>query len=162
MCGGVLFTLSRVLEQVVATDIARAQGSFIEHRFDIPSWRAYLFEIATAWADHQMVVKGKFEHDPAWTEWALYHVFGLHTNRFYDYHTEGRLFQGNEVWFEEAFDTWDPCRDVDSPTAAGYFSLVQSRIGKSPDDIFAKLEACWHTLGKTSHAQAAALPARFS
>ena len=157
-----LFTLSHVLEQVVATDIARAQGSFIEHRFDIPSWRAYLFEIATAWADHQMVVKGKFEHDPAWTEWALYHVFGLHTNRFYDYHTEGRLFQGNEVWFEEAFGTWDPCRDVDSPTAAGYFSLVQSRIGKSPDDIFAKLEACWHTLGKTSHAPAAALPARFS
>lgn len=60
-----------VLQQVVATDIARSLGSFIEHRFDVPSWRAYLFEIATAWADHQMVVKGKFEHDPAWTVCAL-------------------------------------------------------------------------------------------
>ena len=133
--------------QVIATDIARALGSFIEHRYDVPSWRAYLFEIATAWAEHQLEVKGKWEHDPAWTEWALYHVFGLHTDRFYDYQAEGRLFQGNEVWFLEAFDAWDPCRDVASPTAIGYFSLVQSRIGKKPDDIFAKLEACWRSLG---------------
>lgn len=67
----------------------------------------------------------------------------MHSDKFFEYHAAGRLLQGNEVWHEEAWEDWDPCKAQSDPSLKGYFSLVQSRMEKHPDDILKKLKQCW-------------------
>ena len=144
-----------VTPQVISTDLAKQLGHWIQNRFDVPSWRGYLLEIALAWDRHVASLRkpGEWSEEPAFTEYALLYIYGLHAGNFFQYHSRTQLSMGNEVWYEEAWKAWDPCKGISDSNGRGYFSLVQSRMEKDPDDILAKLQECWQTLSPSSQKQ---------
>ncbi|KAK9865558.1 hypothetical protein WJX84_003579 [Apatococcus fuscideae] len=85
-----------ITPQVVSTDLFKELGYYIQKRFDVPSWRAYLLDVAKKWDDHQFELRGEWIHDPAFTEWSLLFIYGMHSDKFFKYHAAGRLLQGNE------------------------------------------------------------------
>ena len=116
------------------------------HRIVVNAYPLLALQVAKKWDDHQFELRGEWIHDPAFTEWSLLFIYGMHSDKFFKYHAAGRLLQGNEVWHEEAWDTWNPCKGQADKKTKGYFSLVQSRMEKHPDEILKKLKQCWKSL----------------
>ena len=144
-----------VTPQVISTDLAKQLGHWIQNRFDVPSWRGYLLEIASAWDRHVASLRqpGEWSEEPAFTEYALLYIYGLHAGNFFQYHSRTQLSMGNEVWYDEAWEAWDPCKGIEDPDGRGFFSLVQSRMEKDPDEILARLKECWQSLSPSVQRQ---------
>ncbi|KAK9814725.1 hypothetical protein WJX72_010548 [[Myrmecia] bisecta] len=128
-----------VTPQIMATDIALGLANFIQERFKLPSWQAFLLESLT-W--HQIDYKASgMEWTPPWTEYTLYWIYASHACILDDYHTPAEVLQQNAVWGLDDFKAWNACKDTFNNGQA-YFSLVQSRWQLDPDLIWKKIKPC--------------------
>ncbi|KAK9839575.1 hypothetical protein WJX84_005774 [Apatococcus fuscideae] len=116
-----------VTPQILSTDIALGLGRFIQERFGVAQWGAYLLDAYAAkhiknWEERQYL-----GHDPAWTEYSIYFIFAQHARAFERYHTVGKILQWNAIWEQDQWEKWDACKDT-FEWDWGYLGLVQSRL----------------------------------
>lgn len=134
-----------VTPQILSTDISLQLGQFIEKRFQVDSWVAYLLDVFAAKNKRNWQVNHELTHDPAWTEYSLYFLFAQHAQVFEQYHTNAPVLQWNAIWTWEQYEQWDPCRDT-FDFDYGYFSLVQSNLKVPAETVWQKMQQCWqHT-----------------
>ena len=134
-----------VTPQILSTDVSLQLGQYIEHRFQVDSWVAYLLDVFAAKNKRNWQVNHELSHDPAWTEYSLYFLFAQHAHVFEQYHANAPVLQWNAVWTWEQYEQWDPCRDTFG-FDYGYFSLVQSNLKVPAEALWQKMQQCWqHT-----------------
>lgn len=132
-----------VTPQILSTDISLQLGQYIESRFDVDSWVAFLLDVFAAknkrnWqANHDLTM-----HDPAWTEYSLYFLFAQHAQVFEQYHVNAPVLQWNAIWTWEQYEQWDPCTDTFA-SDTGYLSLVQSNLKVPAETVWQKMQNCW-------------------
>lgn len=130
-----------VTPQILSTDISLQLGQYIQNRFQVDSWVAYLLDVFAAKNKRNLQVKHE-THDPAWTEYSLYFLFAQHAQVFEKYHANAAVLQWNAIWTWEQYEQWDPCRDTFG-FDYGYFSLVQSNLKVPAETLWQKLQQCW-------------------
>lgn len=71
--------------------------------------------------------------DVTWSEYCLYHVYGVRSGSWDKYHCSINTFDlsGNSFWNSDETITWDPEKSFNNPKF--YFSVAQSIAGQSAD-----------------------------
>lgn len=87
--------------------------------------------------DHTKV---NHENGTIWSEYCLYHIYGMHTGFWQRYHHGDANFNlsGNCFWNSEQVKTWDPEKSFLNPKF--YFSVAQSTAGKPASWIKERIE----------------------
>lgn len=128
-----------VTPQIFATDVPLQLSIFIQRRFSVTRWLQFLID---ALSDSFNEANG---WKLPWTEYNLYWIFAHHVGVWDDYHTGVPVLQGNAIWTQSQFNSWDACKDTfeaETPPGEGFFSLVQSRMQIDPALIWAKMAPC--------------------
>jgi len=136
-----------VTPQILATDISLQLGQYIQNRFQVDSWVAYLLEVFADRNQRNWDANHELQHDPAWTEYSIYYVFAQHAQMFEQYHATSVVLQQSAVWTQEQYDMWEPCRDT-FDADYGYLSLVQSNLKIPAEAVWARMQPCWHSTKK--------------
>ncbi|KAL0021915.1 hypothetical protein WJX79_004028 [Trebouxia sp. C0005] len=137
-----------VTPQILATDISLQLGQYIQNRFQVDSWVAYLLEVFADRNQRNWDANHELQHDPAWTEYSIYYVFAQHAQVFEIYHATSIVLQQSAVWTQEQYDTWEPCHDT-FDAGYGYLSLVQSNLKLPAEAVWARMQQCWHSTRKS-------------
>ncbi|KAL0035850.1 hypothetical protein WJX77_005216 [Trebouxia sp. C0004] len=136
-----------VTPQILATDISLQLGQYIQNRFQVDSWVAYLLEVFADRNQRNWDANHELQHDPAWTEYSIYYVFAQHAQVFEKYHATSIVLQESAVWTQEQYDEWEPCQDT-FDADSGYLSLVQSNLKIPAEAVWARMQPCWHSTKK--------------
>ena len=131
-----------VTPQILSTDISLQLGQYIEHRFHVSSWVAFLLEVFADNNQRHWEENHDLQHDPAWTEYSIYYVFAQHAGVFEKYHARAAVLQYNAVWTMDQYDGWDACKDT-FDLDWGHFSLVQSNLKVPAETVWNKMQKCW-------------------
>jgi hypothetical protein len=75
---------------------------------------------------------------PTWTEYCLYHIYGVQSGLWNKYHLNTNIdLSGNCFWNTQQADEWDPEKSFINPHF--YFSVAQSISGKSSEWVKDKI-----------------------
>lgn len=132
-----------VTPQILATDISLQLGQFIENRFQVGSWVAYLLDVFADRNQQNWNANHELQHDPAWTEYSIYYIFAQHAKVFEKYHATAVVLQQSAVWTQEQYEQWDPCMDTFCSDCSGYLSLVQSNLKIPAEAVWGRMQQCW-------------------
>ncbi len=136
-----------VTPQILATDISLQLAQYIQNRFQVDSWVAYLLEVFADRNQRNWDANHELQHDPAWTEYSIYYTFAQHAQVFEKYHATSVVLQQSAVWTQEQYDEWEPCQDT-FDVDYGYLSLVQSNLKIPAEAVWDRMQPCWHSTKK--------------
>jgi len=130
-----------VTPSVLARDGVRALAAYAES--DLPELRRSLAATRRLPGLRSRLGswRGRLLANLPWTEFQLYETFLVRSGRFHTLHvySDDPVVYGNSVWFDGAFDDWDPTARDDEPVA--YFSVVQSYVDVTVAAVERKLRA---------------------
>ena len=137
-----------VMPQVFSTDVAKQLGAYIEDKFEVKSWQAFLL-------DHthpdKMVQRRSLAQTlftgPAWDAYNVYWLFATRACVFENFHVPGSVLQAAAVWSAEMFHQWSPCESTfHQPAKQGVVSLVHPSTNIPSEDVWSKIQPCLRTL----------------
>ena len=79
-------------------------------------------------------------NDVTWSEYCLYHIYGINAGLWDKYHHNVDTFDlhGNSFWNHEETAHWDPEKSFNNPKF--YFSVAQSIAGQSADWVSTRID----------------------
>lgn len=76
---------------------------------------------------------------PTWTEYCLYHIYGVNSGLWNNYHINSNLeLSGNCFWDSIQAERWDPSKSFNNPSF--FFTVAQSIAGKDAEWIKNKIQ----------------------
>lgn len=133
-----------VMPQVFSTDVAKQLGSYIEDKFQVESWQAFLLDQAHP---DKLVQRRHLAqpltHFPGWDAYNVYWLFATRACIFENFHVPGSVLQATAVWSADMFHQWAPCDSTfHQPAKQGVVSLVHPSTNVPPEDVWSKVEPC--------------------
>jgi len=98
--------------------------SYLKALFNDKHWQYLL--------SNTKITSSKFNppDSPTWTEYCLYHIYGMKSRIWDQYHINENInLSGNCFWDAKQAETWDPSLSFNDPDF--YFTVAQSISGKS-------------------------------
>ncbi len=138
-----------VMPQVFSTDVAKQLGSYIQNKFQVKSWQAFLLD--QAYPDKLTISSRRalldvFGAEPVWDAYNVYWLFATRACVFENFHVPGSVLQATAVWSAEMFHAWSPCTDTfHQPPKLGVVSLVHPSTNIAPSEIWDKIQPCLTT-----------------
>ncbi len=138
-----------VMPQVFSTDVAKQLGSYIQKKFQVKSWQAFLLDQAhpdKLTISSRRALLDVFGAEPVWDAYNVYWLFATRACVFENFHVPGSVLQATAVWSAENFHAWSPCTDTfHQPPKLGVVSLVHPSTNIAPSEIWDRIQPCLTT-----------------
>ena len=138
-----------VMPQVFSTDVAKQLGSYIQNKFQVNSWQAFLLDQAhpdKLTVSSRRTLLDVFGAEPVWDAYNVYWLFATRACVFENFHVPGSVLQATAVWSAENFYAWSPCTDTfHQPPKLGVVSLVHPSTNIVPSEIWDRIQSCLTT-----------------
>lgn len=133
-----------VMPQVFSTQAAKQLGSYIQSKFHVKSWQAYMLEQTHPdKLTSRRALLDALNSEPAWDAYNVYWLFVVRACVFENFHVPGSVLQATAIWSAEMFNAWSPCTDTfHQPPKQGVVSLVHPSTNVSPGDVWDKIQPC--------------------
>lgn len=117
---------------ILSTNILHGLVSYLTTLYESP-WD-YLLSNTSIFSD-----KFNPPSSPTWTEYCLYHIYGVNSGLWDNYHLNYDIeLSGNSFWNAEEADKWDASKSFNNPDF--YFTVAQSIAGKSIDWLKTRIQ----------------------
>ncbi len=133
-----------VMPQVFSTEVAKQLGSYVQGKFQVKSWQAFLLDQAHPdKLSQRRALSQSLNNNPVWDAYNVYWLYATRACVFENFHVPGSVLQATAVWSAENFDAWSPCTDTfHQPPKLGVMSLVHPSTNVSPSDVWDKIQPC--------------------
>ena len=135
-----------VMPQVFATEVSKQLGSYVQKKFKVASWQAFLLDQAHPdKLTHGRTLSQSILRSaaPVWDAYNVYWLFATRACVFENFHVPGSVLQASAVWTPELFHAWSPCTETfHQPPKLGVVSLVHPSTNVSPSSVWEKIQPC--------------------
>lgn len=136
-----------VMPQVFSSEVAKQLGNYIQNKFHVKSWQAFLLDQAHPdKLSHRRALSESVSTAPVWDAYNVYWLFAVRACVFENFHVPGSVLQATAVWSAELFSEWAPCDNTfHQLPKLGVVSLVHPSTNVSPADVWNKMQPCLTT-----------------